>query len=162
MHKQEIKDAAEHSEHAALKHEKGSVVRHCISSISAYRDVTQRILIWFKLPLRQSVILTYRMESEGPPVVQMRLKVEINTREHFAVDGYQKKPFTVQSRWFQGQCEIKTYVLEELLATKVRALFQRRKGRDLYDLRKSRCRQSRKNFQTLHGNRRANRLQHTL
>jgi hypothetical protein len=32
----------------------------------------------------QSVILTYRMESEGPPVVQMRLKVEINTREHFA------------------------------------------------------------------------------
>ncbi|OPY17356.1 MAG: hypothetical protein A4E69_00019 [Syntrophus sp. PtaB.Bin138] len=82
----------------------------------------------------QSVILTYRMESEGPPVVQMRLKVEINTREHFAVDGYQKQHFAVQSRWFKGECEITTYTLEELLATKLRALYQRRKGRDLFDL----------------------------
>lgn len=82
----------------------------------------------------QSVILTYRMESEGPPVVQIRLKVEINTREHFAVEGYQKQPFAVQSRWFKGECEITTYTLEELLATKLRALYQRRKGRDLFDL----------------------------
>jgi predicted nucleotidyltransferase component of viral defense system len=82
----------------------------------------------------QSVILTYRMESEGPPVIQMRLKVEINTREHFSVEGYQKKTFTVQSRWFKGSCEITTYTLEELLATKLRALYQRRKGRDLFDL----------------------------
>ena len=82
----------------------------------------------------QSVILTYRMESEGPPVVKMRLKVEINTREHFAVEGYQKQPFAVQSRWFKGSCELTTYTLEELLATKLRALYQRRKGRDLFDL----------------------------
>ena len=82
----------------------------------------------------QSAILTYRMESEGPPLVQMRLKVEINTREHFTVEGYQKRPFAVQSRWFKGDCEITTYTLEELLATKLRALYQRRKGRDLFDL----------------------------
>lgn len=82
----------------------------------------------------ESVILTYRMESEGPPVVQMRLKVEINTREHFAVEGYRQQPFTVRSRWFSGRCDIKTYALEELLATKLRALYQRRKGRDLFDL----------------------------
>jgi predicted nucleotidyltransferase component of viral defense system len=82
----------------------------------------------------QSVTLTYRLESEGPPVVQMRLKVEINTREHFVVEGYQKQPFAVQSRWFKGDCEITTYTLEELLATKLRALYQRRKGRDLFDL----------------------------
>ncbi len=43
-------------------------------------------------------------------------------------------PFAVQSRWFQGRCEITTYTLEELLATKLRALYQRRKGRDLFDL----------------------------
>jgi len=82
----------------------------------------------------QSVILTFRMESEGPPVVSMRLKVEINTREHFAVEGYQKQPFAVQSRWFKGKCQVTTYTLEELLATKLRALYQRRKGRDLFDL----------------------------
>lgn len=82
----------------------------------------------------QSVTLIYRLESEGPPVVPMRLKVEINTREHFTVEGYQKQPFAVESRWFKGNCEITTYALEELLATKLRALYQRRKGRDLFDL----------------------------
>jgi len=82
----------------------------------------------------RSVQLIYRMESEGPPVVPLRLKVEINTREHFAVQGLPNLPFHVYSRWFEGKCEITTFTLEELLATKVRALYQRRKGRDLFDL----------------------------
>ena len=38
------------------------------------------------------------------------------------------------SRWFTGQCEISTCPIEELLGTKLRALYQRRKGRDLFDL----------------------------
>lgn len=78
--------------------------------------------------------LTYRMDSEGPPVVPMRLKIEINTREHFAVKGVQKKSYLVESRWFTGSSQIITFNLEELLCTKVRALYQRRKGRDLFDL----------------------------
>lgn len=107
--------------------------------IGKIMDTLQELLNGFlgtprRKQTEESVTLTYRMESEGPPVVQMRLKVEINTREHFAVDGYQKQTFSVQSRWFQGRCEITTYVLEELLATKLRALYQRRKGRDLFDL----------------------------
>ena len=81
-----------------------------------------------------SVTLTYRMESEGPPIVPVRLKVEINTREHFTVKELQQHPFTIQSRWFSGSCYIITFTIEELLATKVRALYQRRKGRDLFDL----------------------------
>lgn len=102
-------------------------------------DTLQQLLNGFlgaprRKQTEQSVILTYRMESEGPPVVKMRLKVEINTREHFSAEGYQKQPFAIQSRWFTGKCEITTYTLEELLATKLRALYQRRKGRDLFDL----------------------------
>jgi predicted nucleotidyltransferase component of viral defense system len=81
-----------------------------------------------------AVTLIYRMQSEGPPVVPMRMKVEINTREHFAVEGFRKKRYSVNSRWFHGECEITTYTLEELLGTKVRALYQRRKGRDILDL----------------------------
>ena len=81
-----------------------------------------------------TVTLIYRMESEGSPVISMRMKVEINTREHFSVEGFRKIPFSVDSRWFQGNCEITTYTLEELLGTKTRALYQRRKGRDLIDL----------------------------
>jgi predicted nucleotidyltransferase component of viral defense system len=82
----------------------------------------------------RSATLTYRMESEGPPVVPLRLKVEINTREHFTVHGFHRRPFNVRSRWFTGDCDINTFKLEELLATKVRALYQRKKGRDLFDL----------------------------
>jgi predicted nucleotidyltransferase component of viral defense system len=80
------------------------------------------------------VTLVYRFLSEAAPPLPMRLKVEINTREHFAVHGFIEQPFAVESRWFSGNCRIQTYTLDELLATKLRALYQRRKGRDLFDL----------------------------
>ncbi len=77
--------------------------------------------------------LTYRFQSEFPPVQNMRLKIEINCREHFTELGFVKVPFKVNSRWFTGSCKINTYQLEELMGTKLRALYQRSKGRDLYD-----------------------------
>ena len=82
----------------------------------------------------ENVTLRYRMESEMPPVVPIRLKVEINTREHFTVFGAASHSWSVRSPWFEGRAEVQTYALEELLATKLRALYQRRKGRDLFDL----------------------------
>jgi predicted nucleotidyltransferase component of viral defense system len=78
--------------------------------------------------------LTYRFESEIAPVIRMRLKIEINTREHFNVLGLQKVNFKVENSWFTGQCDLTTYELEELFGTKLRALYQRRKSRDLFDL----------------------------
>jgi len=81
-----------------------------------------------------SVVLNYRFSSEIPPVVKLRLKIEINTREHFSIMGIEKRPYSVKSDWFSGVCELGTYSLEELLGTKLRALYQRRKGRDLFDL----------------------------
>lgn len=79
----------------------------------------------------------FRFESEFPPVQMMKLKVETNCREHFSVLGWEKKYFSVQSDWFHGECHLTTYTLEELLGTKLRALYQRKKGRDLYDLWKA-------------------------
>jgi len=78
--------------------------------------------------------LVYRFDSTNFPVQPMRLKVEINTREHFAVLGYVHHTVKVANPWFSGQAPVKTYHLEELLGTKLRALYQRKKGRDLYDL----------------------------
>ncbi len=80
------------------------------------------------------VTFNYRFQSEDAPPLPLRLKVEINSREHFAVYGFTRLPLTVSSRWFEGSCAITTYTLKELLATKLRALYQRRKGRDLFDL----------------------------
>ena len=91
---------------------------------------------WLGEPKRKQknalVTLAYRFQSEdGQP---LRLKVEINTREHFAVEGFKEIPFEVNSRWYNGSCSILSYALNELLGTKLRALYQRKKGRDLFDL----------------------------
>ncbi len=80
------------------------------------------------------VTLTYRFDSEEAPPLPLKLKVEINSREHFAVHGFKSMRFSVSSRWFAGASDVLTYELDELLATKLRALYQRRKGRDLFDL----------------------------
>ena len=81
--------------------------------------------------------LIFRFYSEIPPIIPIRLKVEINTREHFNVLGLVKRDFCVENQWFSGNCKTTTYHLEELLGTKMRALYQRRKGRDLFDLWKA-------------------------
>ncbi len=78
--------------------------------------------------------LTYRFETTFVPASRMRLKVEVNTREHFSVLGVGRLTFVVENPWFRGSVEVPVYRLEELLGTTLRALYQRKKGRDLYDL----------------------------
>lgn len=103
--------------------------------MDALRDVLDP---WLGEPRRKQsegrVTFTYRFNSEDEPVIPLRLKVETNTREHFAVYGLKRVPFSVSSRWFEGSCEIQSYELDELLGTKLRALYQRKAGRDLFDL----------------------------
>ena len=93
---------------------------------------------WLGGPRRQfkegRVNLVYRFVSEDVPPLRLRLKVEINTREHFTELGIVHVPFRVENPWFHGAADVATYELDELLCTKLRALYQRRKGRDLFDL----------------------------
>lgn len=91
---------------------------------------------WLGEPKRKiterSAKLIYRYQDiNGNPA---KLKIEINTTEHFQVLPLRIEPFSMESEWFNGQCEIITYELEELMATKLRALYQRKKGRDLFDM----------------------------
>jgi predicted nucleotidyltransferase component of viral defense system len=79
----------------------------------------------------------YRFNSEYENI-RMRLKLEINCREHFNIFDWVDFPFRVKSDWFEGECFIRTYSINELLGTKLRALFQRSKGRDLFDLEHAR------------------------
>jgi predicted nucleotidyltransferase component of viral defense system len=78
--------------------------------------------------------MIYRFVSEIAPVRPLRLKIEINTREHFTVLGLQTLKMEVASPWFSGTATVQTCQLDELMGTKLRALYQRRKGRDLFDL----------------------------
>lgn len=76
--------------------------------------------------------LVYRFDSEGG--VPLRLKVEVNCREHHTIFGIQDVKYSMQSEWYSGEVLIPSYQLAELLGTKMRALYQRRKGRDLFDM----------------------------
>ena len=76
----------------------------------------------------------FRFDSEIPPIQPIRLKIEINCFEHFNVMGLVKIPFKVENGWFSGEANLVTYHFEELMGTKLRALFQRKKGRDLFDM----------------------------
>ena len=115
------------------------LVQICAAPAGPMMDSLREVLDpWLGKPrwsqTERRVTLSYRFLSEGPPSKQLRLKVEINSREHFAVYGLERFPFSVRSRWFDGSAKITSFLLDELLATKLRALYQRRKGRDLFDL----------------------------
>lgn len=103
-----------------------------------FNMIREKLDVWLEKPKREvseaSIKLFYRFASETNAAVPMRLKVEINMVENFSVLGYRDVPFNVNSGWFAGSALVKTFALNELLGTKIRALFQRRKGRDLFDL----------------------------
>ena len=102
-------------------------------TINAIRSVLDN---WLGEPKRKlterSVKLIYRYQAIDNTAA--KLKIEINTTEHDHVDSLKIYPFAMSSEWFAGLCNIVSYSLNELMATKLRALFQRRKGRDLFDL----------------------------
>lgn len=81
----------------------------------------------------ERVTFIYRFQSteQNHP---MRLKIEINTKENYNYLEFIEKSFALKCDWFAGKTIVKTYQIAELAATKLRALFQRKKGRDLFDM----------------------------
>lgn len=132
LYKLHLKPAVRYSEDIDLVQTKAEAAG---PTMDALREVLDP---WLGKPTwKQSegrVTFAYRFTSEDTPAVPLRLKVEINSREHFAVFGLKRVPFSVASRWFEGSCEIHSYELDELLGTKLRALYQRKAGRDIFDL----------------------------
>ena len=132
LHKLFLKPQARYSEDIDLVQVKTGPIkpilvrlRECLAFLGTKRNITTSI---------HNNTVEYRFDTEIAPIIKMRLKIEINCREHFTVLGLQQVPFKVQNGWFNGECRINTYHIEELLGTKLRALYQRRKGRDLFDL----------------------------
>jgi predicted nucleotidyltransferase component of viral defense system len=87
-----------------------------------------------RLKLGGNHVLVFGFESESQPVQPMSLKIDLTTGEDFSVLGIRNQEYSVHSTWFDGSTYLKTYDVNELLATKLRALLTRRQGRDLFDL----------------------------
>jgi predicted nucleotidyltransferase component of viral defense system len=132
LYKLHLKPAARYSEDIDLVQVKAGAAGPMMQALRAILDPWLGVPRWKQTEGR--VTFVYRFDSEDAPPIRLRLKVEINSREHFSVHAFTGVPFAVSSRWFAGSCQITSYELDELLGTKLRALYQRKKGRDLFDL----------------------------
>lgn len=104
------------------------------TTVDAIRDA----LSWLGKCKREqaghSMHLVFKFTPETDMQATLKLKVEINTREHDSFFGLRSYPFAVESDWYREKTEIVSFEPEELFGTKLRALLQRRKNRDLFDL----------------------------
>jgi predicted nucleotidyltransferase component of viral defense system len=69
--------------------------------------------------------------DDGAPI---KIKIEFNTHERSPALPTIRLPLRVESSWWSGQAEVQTFQAAEMVATKIRALYQRSKGRDLFDI----------------------------
>src|SRR3989338_41741 len=132
LHKLFIIPPGRYSEDIDLVQIKPGPIGPCLKAIR------QRLDPWLGEPSWKiksgRVVLFYRFSPESPTPRHMRIKIEINTREHFNHFDLIDVEYSFENSWFSGKESIRTFCLEELLGTKLRALYQRKKGRDLFDL----------------------------
>jgi predicted nucleotidyltransferase component of viral defense system len=132
LYKLHLKPAARYSEDIDLVQTKAEAAGPMMDALREILDSWLGAPKWKQTEGR--VTFVYRFHSEDVPSLPLKLKVEINTREHFSVYGLKRMPYAVKCRWFDGACQVNTYELDELVGTKLRALYQRKAGRDLFDL----------------------------
>jgi len=104
------------------------------TAIDAIRDALSWLGQCNRHQAGHSMHLVFKFAPEADLETTLKLKVEINTREHENLYGIKQYPFEIDSSWHQAKTEILSFEPEELFGTKLRALLQRRKNRDLFDL----------------------------
>lgn len=131
LHKLYLNPAPRYSEDIDLVQVKEGAIGDILDKIDAVIDFFDE-----RRKVKQKAnnnTITYRFKSEHEEI-PLKLKIEINCREHFNVLNLNKIEHEIENEWFSGKAEIVVYQLNELLGTKLRALYQRKKGRDLFDL----------------------------
>ena len=114
------------------------LVQTQVEPIGTTIDAIREALAWLGKCNREQVAhsmhLVFKFTPETGSGKPLKLKVEINTREHQNLLGLKTYPFEVSSDWHKAKADIVSFEPEELFGTKLRALLQRHKNRDLFDL----------------------------
>lgn len=131
LHKLFLKPQVRYSEDIDLVQIKAEPIKDTLSAIRKQLNFLGKPTVKQKV---NNNTMVYRFESEIPPVINLRLKIEINCREHFSVLGYSEIEHYIDNTWANGSCKLISFEPEEMLGTKLRALYQRKKGRDLFDI----------------------------
>lgn len=102
--------------------------------MDAIRDVAESVGLAAGRYKVAGDMVAMRFEAPGEGGGRVRVKVETNIAETAPRFARERLAYAVESPWFSGAAQVGTFHVDELVATKLRALFQRRKGRDLFDL----------------------------
>jgi len=102
--------------------------------VDAIRQLTGNLGLVERSRKLKHGMVTYVCHTEAEDGGAMRVKIEVNVEETDPFSERVTLPYAVASPWFEGQADVSTFGINELLATKLRALYQRSKGRDLFDL----------------------------
>lgn len=104
----------------------GKQIRNLIESV--LRDQGPNYKIRYKYSQEQTTVTAHYAPLAG--TAPQPVKVEISMRESVPILGLVER--SVESP--DGTTQVRTYNLDELVSTKIRALYARKKGRDIYDL----------------------------
>lgn len=130
LNKLYIKPQARYSEDIDFVQQRSEPIGKTIDTIRGVFRPWLGNPVWKVTERSAKIVYKYEAINKLPA----KLKIEINTTEHLQILPLQTQIFKVESDWFKGFSEVVTYSIDELMATKLRALYQRRKGRDLFDL----------------------------
>src|SRR3990167_7542884 len=132
LHKMFFSQPARYSEDIDLVRTNNGGIKKIVDAL---RDIFEP---WLGKPKTEQTNRSFKIKfyfnPESSPATKTRIKIEINIRETFSVLDRLLKNHSVQSDWFTGEAQVNTSYFEELIATKLRALYERDKGRDVFDL----------------------------
>jgi predicted nucleotidyltransferase component of viral defense system len=116
----------------------GKALRRVLSEVLGrpFQTVWDEVKLTLRNIARPSQILRlmFRVPSVIEPGRSLTVKVEVNVPERDAWGPMERIDFAVRVRDLDHRAVLNTYSLNEMLGTKMRALFQRRQGRELFDL----------------------------
>lgn len=129
FHKLHIRPARRYSEDLDYVRTSPGGIKEFTQAMTAIGD---RLGFTVKTKVSANPKVYLRTESEeGRPI---SIKVEVNTRERSPAEPVERFDYRVDSLWWSGQAQVKTFTTRELVATKIRALYERKKSRDLFDM----------------------------
>ena len=100
--------------------------------IDALRDIGEKSGYTVKVKLEKYPKIFWHCKAQTERTI--KIKIEINTFERTPALPLADTSHSVHTNWFSGNAMVKMFQSEEMAATKLRALYQRTKGRDLLDL----------------------------
>lgn len=102
--------------------------------LTALREVSAAAGLTEKGASRSGAMVHFQAQAPATDGGNLSVKVEIRIDETTAYLPRKTISHEVKSRWFSAKADVATFHIDEMMGTKLRALYERSKGRDLFDL----------------------------